>query len=100
VSKGDVVMLTVRVGDTSRDYEIKADKDGRRVDVKRGRKLVTIQVKTRYGGVVRSVEVDPAMVLVLDKTATESRLKVKPKSRQIALQLGEGNGKQSQGVGD
>lgn len=98
MSKGDVIMLTLQVGDGARDFEIKADKDGRWLDVKRGKRTV-ITVKTRHGGVVRSVEFDPAKLLVMDKKATESRLKVKPKSRQIALQLGEVNGNQGKAGG-
>jgi hypothetical protein len=99
MSKGDKVMLTMRVGDASRDFLIEADKDGRKLVVKRGKKITTIQVQTRYGGVVRKVEVDPAMVLVLDHTATENRGKVRPKPRQTVLQLGETNGSESKGGG-
>lgn len=63
--KGDSVEIVVDAGDSTRRYEITANRAGRRVDVSIGRGVVEVAEVTRTGVVVRTARFMASRVLAL-----------------------------------
>ena len=74
MAKGDRVEILVDAGGgTAREYEIRASRAGRRVEVKTSRSTVEVQELTRNGRVVRSARfIAPRVLAVVEHPVDES----------------------------
>jgi hypothetical protein len=65
VMKGDRVEIVIDAGDTTRTYEIKAVRAGRRVEISHGRGVVEVTEVTRSGTPVRTARFMAGRVVAL-----------------------------------
>ena len=74
MAKGDRVEILVDAGGgAAREYEIRASRAGRRVEVKTSRSTVEVQELTRTGRVVRSARfIAPRVLAVVEHPADEA----------------------------
>lgn len=63
--KGDRIEIVIDAGDTTRTYEIKAVRAGRRVETTHGRGIVEVTEVTRGGRPVRTARFMASRVLAL-----------------------------------
>lgn len=63
--KGDWVEIVVDAGDTTRTYEMRADRAGRRIETQVRRGVVEVSEVTRSGSVVRTARFMANRVLAL-----------------------------------
>ncbi|MGH4014996.1 MAG: hypothetical protein ACRDSL_13980 [Pseudonocardiaceae bacterium] len=63
--KGDRIEIVIDAGDTTRTYEIKAVRAGRRVEATHGRGIVEVTEVTRTGTPVRTARFMASRVLAL-----------------------------------
>lgn len=74
--KGDVVEILVDAGaGTAKEYLVRANRAGRRLDVKTSRTIVEVQELTRNGRVVRSARFLAPRVLAVVEHPVEERPK-------------------------
>jgi hypothetical protein len=73
MAKGDFVEVLVDAGGgTAKEYEVRATRAGRRVEVKTSRSTVEISELTRNGGVVRTAKfMAPRVLAVVEHPADE-----------------------------
>src|SRR5437660_12768682 len=73
MSKGDFVEVLVDAGGgTAKEYIVRANKSGRRVEVKTSRSTVEVSELTRTGGVVRTAKfIAPRVLAVVEHPAGE-----------------------------
>lgn len=63
--KGDRVEIVIDAGDTTRTYEVRATRAGRRVEVTHGRGIVEVTELTRSGTPVRTARFMASRVVAL-----------------------------------
>ena len=73
MAKGDFVEVLVDAGGgTAKEYQVRATRSGRRVEVKTSRSTVEISELTRNGGVVRTAKfMAPRVLAVVEHPADE-----------------------------
>jgi hypothetical protein len=81
VAKGDRVEILVDSGGgTAREYEVRATRAGRRVDVRTSRTTVEVMELTRSGKVVRSARfMAPRVLALVEHPAGEERPRPTPR---------------------
>jgi hypothetical protein len=84
MAKGDFVEVLVDSGGgTAKEYQVRATRSGRRVEVKTSRSTVEISELTRNGGVVRTAKfMAPRVLAVVEHPADEE---ASPASRRSAV---------------
>jgi hypothetical protein len=80
--KGDSVEIVVDTGNGTREFEIRADRAGRRLEVSTARGIVEVSEITRTGQVVRTARFMASRVVALvEHPADESDTPLTPRRR-------------------
>jgi hypothetical protein len=89
MAKGDFVEVLVDAGGgTAKEYQVKATKSGRRVEVKTSRSTVEVTELTRTGSVVRTAKfMAPRVLAVVEHTADEYHARRTSRRAAIAARV-------------
>ena len=86
MAKGDYVEVLVDAGaGSAKEYQIRAERAGRRVDVRTSRTVIEVQELTRTGKVVRSARfMAPRVLAVVEHPRDEAPAPVRPSRPRVA----------------
>jgi hypothetical protein len=89
MAKGDFVEVLVDAGGgTAKEYEVRATRAGRRVEIKTSRSTVEISELTRNGGVVRTAKfMAPRVLAVVEHPADEEASRGQVRRAAVAARV-------------